>query len=82
VLCWGAGSTRYGRGRPLAPCLAQVCCSVSVSCAIGRVAMYVASALLEMRLEANREGTAADDAAVSCSPEKAQTSEVGKVINI
>ena len=74
-LCTGAGSTLSGQDRPPAPCLAQVCCSVSVPCAIWCVAISIASAHLEMRLEANREGAAPDEAAASCSPEKAQTGE-------
>jgi len=74
-LCTGAGSTLSGQDRPPAPCLAQVCCSVSVPCTIWRVAISIASAHLEMRLEANREGAAPDEAAASCSPKKAQTGQ-------
>jgi len=51
----GRGSTCSARGWPQAPCLAQVCCSVNVSCAIRRVTISVASALLEMGLGVNQK---------------------------
>jgi len=70
-----AGNPRSARGRPPAPCFARVCWCVCVSCAIGRAVTSVASAHLEIRLEANPEGAAPGEAAASCSPEKAQTGE-------
>ena len=70
-----AWNSRPGWGLPQAPCLAQVCCGVSV-CIIGRAATSVASVHFEMRPEAKPVESAPGEAGASCSPEKAQTGDV------
>ena len=63
------------RRRPQAPCLAQVCCSASVCCVIGRAATSFVSAHLEMRLEVKPVGAAPGEAVVLRILEKAQAGD-------
>jgi len=77
ALCSGpAWNSRPGRGLPQTPCLAQVCCGVSVCCVIGRATTSVVSAHLEMRLEVKPVGAAPGEVVASCNPKKAQTGDV------